>query len=105
MKARLTETVAFLFLPPWDLYDDTMSDAAAYERMVKLRQVEVDVELKQKQVVWETPRNLAVLVATVAALSTALGYKLGSQPQVIQVQLPSPLPTLAVPATPGAPAR
>ena len=83
-----------------------MSDAEAYERMVKLKQMEVDIELKQRQSFWETPRNLAIPVATVAALCTALGCKLGSQPpQVIQVQLLSPLPALAVPAAPGAPAR
>lgn len=36
---------------------------------------------------WETPRNLAIAVAIVAVLCTALGYKLGSQPQIIQVQV------------------
>ena len=78
-------------------------DEARYERMVKLKQVEVDIELKQRQLFWETPRNLAIVVATVAALCTALGYKLGSQPpQVIQVQLLTPLPALTAP-TPAQP--
>ena len=36
---------------------------------------------------WETPRNLAIVVATVAVLCTALGYKLGTQPQIIRVQV------------------
>ena len=77
-------------------------DEMRYERMVRLKQMEVDIELKQKQSLWETPRNLAILVATVAALCTALGYKLGSQPQVIQVQRLTPLPALTAP-TPAQP--
>lgn len=82
-----------------------MSDAEAYERTVKLKQMEVDIELKQRQLFWE-PRNLAIVVGTAVAVAGWAGYKLGSQPpQVIQVQLLSPLPTQAVPATPGAPAR
>jgi len=73
--------------------------------MVKLRQIEFDIELKKKQVVWETPRNIAIIVATAVAVAGWAGYKLGSQPQVIQVQLLSLLPALAVPAMPGAPAK
>ena len=47
------------------------SDAEAYERTVKLKQMEAGIELKQRQSFWETPRNLAILVATVAALCAA----------------------------------
>ena len=52
---------------------------------------------------WETPRNIAILAGTVAAIAGAIaggvGYKIGSQPPpVIQVQLLSPIPTQAVPA-------
>jgi len=37
---------------------------------------------------WETPRNLAIVIAMVAAVAGWAGYKLGSQPpQVIQVQV------------------
>ena len=83
-----------------------MSDAEAYERTVRLKQMEVDIELKQRQLFWETPRNLAIVVGTAVAVAGWAGYKLGSQPpQVIQVQLLSPLPALTAPAAPGAPAK
>lgn len=40
---------------------------------------------------WETPRNIAIVVGTAVAIAGAVagwaGHKLGSQPQVIQVQV------------------
>jgi hypothetical protein len=51
-------------------------------------------------VMWETPRNIAILVATVGTvigvLAGVLGYKLGSQPSTIIVHLDAPL-TLTAP--------
>ena len=68
---------------------------ARYERTLKIRQMEADIELKQKQSFWKTPRNLAIVVGTAVAVAGWAGYKLGSQPpQVIQVQL---LPALTTP--------
>jgi hypothetical protein len=49
---------------------------------------------------WESPRNLAILLAVgvgiVAGLAGYLGYELGSQPTVIVVHFDGPL-TLAAP--------
>lgn len=58
-----------------------MSDAADLEAKLRLELLQVDIMLKQKQAFWETPRNLAILVATVAAVAGALGYKFGQAPQ------------------------
>jgi len=74
-----------------------MTDSGeAYERMIRLRQMGVDVELKTKQAFWETPRNIAILLATAVAIAGWAGFKLGSQPPqpiVIQFQgAPSALP-------------
>ena len=74
-------------------------DEVRYEHEVKLRQMDVDIELKQRQLFWETPRNLASGVGTAVAVAGWAGYKLGSQPpQVIQVQLLGPIPALTAPA-------
>ncbi len=47
---------------------------------LELQQMEIDVLLKRRQAFWETPRNIALLMAAVAAVAGALGYKFGSQP-------------------------
>jgi hypothetical protein len=63
------------------------SDEEARELKVAL--MRADLELKSKQAFWETPRNIAVLVATVAALAGVLGFKLGQnapQPQIVVLQ-------------------
>jgi hypothetical protein len=49
-----------------------------------------------KPIVWETPRNIAHLVGTVAAITAAiagtLGYKIASQPpQTVNIHLDAPL--------------
>ena len=58
------------------------------ERSLKLEQIQMDIELKRKQTAWETPRNIAFLAGTVAAvvgvLAGVLGFKLGQQPQAPQ---------------------
>jgi hypothetical protein len=74
------------------------SDEEARELKVAL--MRADLELKSKQAFWETPRNIAVLVATVAALAGVLGFKLGQnapQPQIVVLQ---PGTTQAAPPTP-----
>lgn len=58
--------------------------------------------MKSRQSLWETPRNLAIIIGVVAALfgtvTGILGFKLGSQgPQPIVVRLEQPL---AVKVTP-----
>ena len=73
-------------------------DEVRYEKKVKLKQMEVDIEFKQRQLFRETPRNLAIVVGTAVAVAGWAGYKLGSQPpQVIQVQLLAPIPALTAP--------
>ncbi len=66
------------------------------ERELKGQLMQADLDLKRKQAFWETPRNIAILLGTVAAITAAiagtLGYKLGSQPaQTINVHLDAPL--------------
>ena len=69
-------------------------DQDAEERL-KLELMQMDLNLKTKQAFWETPRNIAILVATVAAIAGALGFKIGSIPTaspapiIIQLQQPA----------------
>jgi hypothetical protein len=46
--------------------------------------LKMDIELRRKQVAWETPRNIAILAGAVAALAGivfgVLGYKIGQTP-------------------------
>lgn len=46
-----------------------------------------DLNLKAKQGFWETPRNIALIVAAAAGIAGVLGFKLGQQephqPQII----------------------
>lgn len=54
--------------------------------------LEMDVQLRRKQVFWETPKAILLIVATTATIAGLLGYKFGStppQPIVIQL-LPAP---------------
>jgi anti-sigma-K factor RskA len=58
----------------------------------------LDLDLKPAQGFWETPRNLAMVVAAAAALAGALGFELGrrepiqQRPIVIVLQARAPLP-------------
>jgi hypothetical protein len=61
---------------------------------LKRELLEMDVQLRRKQVTWETPRNIAILAAAIATIAGVvfgvLGYNLGrapSPPPVI-IQLP-----------------
>jgi hypothetical protein len=65
-------------------------------RELKGDQMQADLDLKRKQVTWETPKNIAILAGAMAAIMAAtfgvLGYKIGSQPpQTINVHLDAPL--------------
>jgi hypothetical protein len=55
-----------------------------------------DLDLRKKQLVWETPRNIAIMLGAWAALMAAvfgvLGYRIGSTPPpTINVHLDAPL--------------
>jgi hypothetical protein len=80
-----------------------MSDAEDEEQKLKVALMRADLDLKTKQTFWETPKAIAIIVATTAGIFTALagfaGYKLGSQPpQTINVHLDAPLVVQPVPA-------
>ncbi len=52
----------------------------------------MDLNLKTKQAFWETPRNITILLATVATLAGLFGYKIGSTaspPVIVQMAAPS----------------
>jgi hypothetical protein len=72
------------------------------EDELKVALMKADLYLKTQQGWWETPRNLALIVGTAAAILAAvfgiLGYKLGSQPpQAIVVQFQQPLAVKMIP--------
>jgi len=54
-----------------------MSLTEAEERDLKVAVMKADLDLKQKQGFWETPRNIAILLGAAAALSGAVGFKIG----------------------------
>jgi hypothetical protein len=69
-----------------------MSDEAAREQDLKLELLMLDIEMRRKQLFWETPRGILLVLATGAAIGGLLGFKLGSQPpQAIIVQFQQPL--------------
>jgi hypothetical protein len=72
------------------------------EDELRVAVMKVDLLLKRKQAFWETPRHLAIIGGTAAAILAAvfgvLGYKLGSQPpSPIVVQLQQPLSVKVLP--------
>jgi hypothetical protein len=70
----------------------------AEEAELKARVLRADAKLRERQAVWETPRNIAILAASIAAIAGVLGFKLGqmpSPPQTINVHLDAPLPAKA----------
>jgi hypothetical protein len=61
--------------------------------------MQADLRLKQKRSFWETPKAVAIIVATTAAIFTAVGYKIGTTPpQSITVHLDAPLVVQPAPA-------
>ena len=73
-----------------------MNDPASDdEQALKMELLKMDIRLRAKQTVWETPRNIAIVVGTAIALSSVvpgwIGFKVGSTPPapiVIQLQQP-----------------
>jgi hypothetical protein len=70
-------------------------DVATKEQLER-ELLKMDIELRRKQVAWETPRNIAILAGAMAAIFSVtfgvLGYKLAqSPPQTINVHLDAPL--------------
>lgn len=50
----------------------------------------LDILLRRKQVFWETPRGILLVVATTAAVAGLLGFKIGqTPPQPIVIQIPA----------------
>lgn len=73
-----------------------MSDLTEDELRVAV--MKVDLLLKRRQSFWETPRNLALIIAAVAAIAGVIGFKLGTQPpQAIVVQFQQPLAVKVLP--------
>jgi len=66
------------------------------EHALKMELLQMDVKLREKQVIWETPRNIAILLAAWAAIigtiAGVIGYKAGSAPQrpIIVYSVPAP---------------
>jgi hypothetical protein len=63
------------------------------ELQLRIDVMKADLSLKTRQSFWETPKAVAIIVATTAAVFSAVagfaGYKLGSQPpQTIVIQVP-----------------
>ena len=54
------------------------------EKVLRQELLTMDVRLRQKQAAWETPRNIAVLAAAIAAVTGAvagvIGFKIGQTP-------------------------
>jgi len=60
---------------------------------LEIELLKMDIELRRKQIAWENPRNIAILVgataAIIGALAGSIGYKIGATPPapiVIQFQ-------------------
>jgi hypothetical protein len=59
------------------------------ERELRIALMQADLLLKSKQGFWETPRNIALIVAAAAGIAGVLGFKLGQReplpqpPQII----------------------
>jgi hypothetical protein len=50
------------------------------EKELKQELLMVDLNLRRKQSFWETPRNIALLLAATAAIAGAVGFKIGQTP-------------------------
>ena len=68
-----------------------MSETTDEERELRMEQMRADIDLKRKQIAWETPRNLAIIVGAVVAISAAVGgwtgYQIGRSPAPAQFVL------------------
>jgi hypothetical protein len=50
------------------------------ERQLRQELLVSDLNLRRKQDFWETPRNIALLLAATAAIAGAVGFKIGQTP-------------------------
>lgn len=61
------------------------------ERELRIAIMQADLQLKTKQGMWETPRNIAILAGSIAAIAAAaggwLGYTSGRQASVPPTQI------------------
>ena len=60
--------------------------------------VKLDILLRRKQVFWETPKAVLLIIVTTATISGLLGWKFGSATQRIVVQLAQPVAVQIQPA-------
>ncbi len=80
-----------------------MSISEEAERDLKVALMQADLVLKTRQGFWETPRNLIIGAAALAAVAGALGFKLGQSqppvaPQTIGLQLAPGVQVVPAPA-------
>jgi hypothetical protein len=68
------------------------------EEQLRQELMAVDIVVRRKQTTWETPRNIALLSAAIAAVLTGLvgvagfvGFRFGQAPQTITVHFDAPL--------------
>ena len=69
------------------------------ERDLKEASMRAEFARKQKQVFWETPRNLVLIVAAATSIAGVLGFVLGqtspsSRPIIIQMLQPAAAPAV-----------
>ena len=72
-----------------------MSDVDT-ERILGMELTRVDLNLTTRPAFWETPRNIKILLATVAILAGLVGCKIGSNSSpLVSVQMaPWPAPSV-----------
>jgi hypothetical protein len=69
------------------------------ERELRIKVMQADLLLKQRQAFWETPRNLALIIAAAVGIAGVVGFKLGQrEPAATQIVLPAGA-MIMVPAT------
>jgi hypothetical protein len=57
-----------------------MTNIPDNDNSLKQELLRLDILLRRKQVFWETPKGVLLVVATTAALAGVLGFKLGQIP-------------------------
>lgn len=61
-----------------------MDDATDEERELRIAIMHADLALKTRQAFWETPRNVALIVAAAVGIAGVVGFKLGQREPIIQ---------------------
>ena len=67
------------------------------EKQIRQGLLMVGLDLRGKQGFWETPRNIAILLAAVAAIAGAVGFQIGQSPQLITITIQNAAPAQALP--------